>query len=90
MHDAGYQAIDLTDMECACFGTQKVKESMEKYDLACGSMILFENYTCTDVKEQKRVQEHTKRAIDHSASLGCQTVMLVNDHNLSWSGDHRF
>lgn len=52
-HDTGYGAIDMTDMELEKFGTDKVKALMDKYELKCGSIILFENFTCTDKSEQE-------------------------------------
>lgn len=76
-HDAGYKAVDITDMESVAFGAEKVKKLLDRYGLACGSVILFENYTCLDKKEQMRVREHTMRAIDNTEKIGCSTMMIV-------------
>ncbi|MBO5998511.1 MAG: sugar phosphate isomerase/epimerase [Lachnospiraceae bacterium] len=75
--DAGYCAVDITDMENDLFGTDAVGRMLEKHHLSVGSIIMFENYAADDEKEQERVCAHTFRAIDHAAGLGSHTLMLV-------------
>lgn len=74
---AGYHAVDMTDMECAQFGTENVRQLLDRYGLACASVILFEDYICADPVRAARVKEHTFQAIEDAGRIGCRTVMLV-------------
>lgn len=76
-HDAGYQTVDMTNLEYLNFGTEKVKELMAKYELACGSVILFDNFTCIDPEMQKELKARTQKNIDETAAIGGKTMMLV-------------
>ena len=76
--DAGYRAVDLTDRESVCFGAEGVGRLLEQYGLVCASVILFEQYTCPEGPLRERVMDHTYKALDDAAAIGCRTVMLVS------------
>lgn len=75
--DAGYKAVDMTDMECDRFGAETVKTLLKRYNLTCASVILFEDYISEDPSCTARVKEHTFKAMDDAQKIGCKTMMLV-------------
>lgn len=75
--EAGYKAVDLADLELRYFGADRVKLLLDKYDLTCASVILFENYGTLDNTTQEEVRKHTREVIDGVQTLGCHTLMLV-------------
>lgn len=77
-HEAGFEAVDISNMEFDLLGAEGVKKLLEKYHLQCCSVILFENYTCLEEKEQLRVEKYTQFMIDCTATVGGKVIMLVS------------
>ena len=75
--EAGYRAVDLTDMECSEFGIDTLRELLDKYKLDCGSITLFEDYACKDENLGLRVKEYTFKVIQDAQNIGCKTIMLA-------------
>lgn len=71
--DAGYSAVDLSNMEFERFGADTVKRLLEKYGLTCSSVIYFDRYTVSD----PAILPRTQAIIDATAAIGCKTLMLV-------------
>lgn len=74
---AGYKAVDITNQELDFWGADRVKELLDKYDLKCSSIILFENFAALKEEIKKEVQNHSKKIIDDAVEMDCKILMVV-------------
>lgn len=76
IHEAGYQAVDVTSWEAQIFSTTHILEVLRRYSLSVSSYICFQEFANPDEKMPERIAE-TKRQADLAAELGTEILMLV-------------
>ena len=77
--DAGYKAVDLATMEFKSFGADVIKGCLDKYNLKCASVIMFDDFAVTDAQRRTEVIARGKQIIDDLVKIDCHVLMLVID-----------
>ena len=76
IHEAGYQAVDVTVMETQIFPVDYILQVLKKYELSVSSYICFLEFANPDEKMEERIALAKKQA-DLAAALGTKILMLV-------------
>lgn len=77
IHDAGYEAVDITSIEIQVLGLDKVKEILDNNGLQVSSFIHFDTYADMEISRFTEHIENGKRAVNITRALKCKTLMLV-------------
>lgn len=75
IHNAGYQYVDVSDMEVRLFGAEQLKTMLAAQELQVACVLLFDTYPLTE-NMAKKIQ-HARDTIDQTKAVGAGLVMLI-------------